>query len=89
MGLGDSWVLRLEGILPTGACLSFGALFFTLFAYALFGPPLAATGQPQAEAPCADMKRSSSSRMCCALASARASIALISSSSKAAAWASE
>ena len=36
------FVLRLEGILPTGLCLSFGFLFFGLFSYAaFFGPPVA------------------------------------------------
>ena len=38
---GRDWVLRLEGILPTGACLSFGFLFFGIFSYAaFFGPPV-------------------------------------------------
>ena len=36
------FVLRLEGILPTGLCLSFGSLFLGLFSYAAFlGPPVA------------------------------------------------
>lgn len=36
------FVLRLEGILPTGLCLSFGFLFFGIFSYAaFFGPPVA------------------------------------------------
>ena len=36
------FVLRLEGILPTGLCLSFGSLFLGLFSYAVFfGPPVA------------------------------------------------
>ena len=36
------FVLRLEGILPTGLCLSFGFLFFGIFSYAAFlGPPVA------------------------------------------------
>ena len=39
---GRDWVLRLDGILPTGACLSFGFLFFGLFSYAaFFGPAVA------------------------------------------------
>ena len=36
------FVLRLDGILPTGLCLSFGSLFLGLFSYAAFlAPPVA------------------------------------------------
>ena len=55
MPLGD-YVLRLEGILPTGACLSFGLLFLTIFSYAAFFAPAPAE-PPRKGPPCADMKR--------------------------------